>query len=92
MRPLKIAAIAVGVLLAFLAVSTVIGFLVWGVMAALVVGIVVLSVKVAFRRGQISRRGAGREVRDRTSSRPLRGQAGPDVDDDLARLRREMGR
>jgi hypothetical protein len=91
MRPFKIAAVAVGVLIAFLAVSTVIGFLVWGVMAALVVGIVVLSVKVAFRSGQVSRRRADREVRDPAYNRPLHSQARPDVDDDLARLKREMG-
>jgi hypothetical protein len=92
MRKFKLAAIAVGVLIALLAVSSVIGLLIWAAMAALVVATIVLGIEVAFRRGQVSRRRHYREVREPGRGRPLRRPASPDVDDELARLRRELRR
>jgi hypothetical protein len=91
MRWFKVAAIAAGVLLAFLVVSSVIGFLMEAAIAALVVATVVLAVKVAFYRRQISRSGPDSEVRGSTYSRPLPRHNRQDVDDKLAQLKREMG-
>jgi hypothetical protein len=81
MRPFKIAAIAVGALIALLVVSSVIGLLIWAAVAALVGAVVVLGVKAAFRNKQVSRARPDREVRQKASS----------VDDEMAQLRREMG-
>jgi hypothetical protein len=95
--------IAVGILIAFLVVGSVIGaifhVLTDLVIAALVVGGIVAAVKIASSRRQVSGSKAEREVRDRDDneqySRPLpRADVEParnDVDDDLARLKREMG-
>jgi len=113
MRWFKIAAIGVGILIAFLVVGSVIGaifhILTELVIAALVVGGVVVAVKVARSRREVSGKKAEREVRDRDDheqySRPLpRADVEPaapphppsrpatqDVDDELARLKREMG-
>jgi hypothetical protein len=91
MRWFKVAAIAAGVVIAFLVVSSVIGFLMEAAIAALVVVTVVLAVKVAFYRGQVSRNRHDSEVRGPTYSKPLPHHHGRDVDDELARLKREMG-
>jgi predicted lipid-binding transport protein (Tim44 family) len=115
MRWFKLAAIAAGILIAFLVVGSVIGFIIGAitklVLAALVVGAVVVAVKVARSRRQVSGKKAEGEVRDRDYeqySRPLpRSDVEPaappsyparpakpaahDVDDELARLKREMG-
>jgi len=111
MRWFKVAAIAVGILIAFLVVGSVLGaifhILTQLVLAALVVGGVVVAVKVAQSRRQVSGKKAEREVRDRDYeeySKPLpRADVEPaptpypprppaqDVDDELARLKREMG-
>ena len=101
MRWFKIAAIGVGILIAFLVVGSVIGFIIGAVtklvIAALVVGAIAVAIKVASSRRQVSGKKAEREVRepDRPQySRPLpRADVEPvrDVDDDLARLKREMG-
>ena len=112
MRWFKIAAIGVGILIAFLIAGSVIGFIIGAVtklvIAALVVGAVAVAIKVARSRRQVSGSKAEREVRDRDyeeSSRPLpRADVEPaappppspvrpthDVDDELARLKREMG-
>jgi hypothetical protein len=117
---LKIAAIGVGILIAFLVVGSVIGFVIHAVtslvIAALVVGGVVVAIKVARSGRQVSGKKAEREVRDRDYeqySRPLpRADVEPvstpyppqpsrpgmpaspptqDIDDELARLKREMG-
>jgi hypothetical protein len=74
------------------------------VLAALVVGAVVVAVKVARSRREVSGKKSEREVRDRDYeqySRPLprsdvepappRSYPAHDVDDELARLKREMG-
>ncbi len=113
MRWFKVAAIAVGILIAFLVVGSVIGFVLHAVIdlviAALVVGAAVAAVKVARSRKQVSGKGkrAKHEVREPDYSRPLPRadvehvatpypsqpprQAAQDIDEELARLKREMG-
>jgi drug/metabolite transporter (DMT)-like permease len=91
MRWFKVAAVAVGVVIAFLVVSSVIGFLMEAAIAALLIAAVVLAVKVAFYRGQVARSRRDSEVRGPASSGPLPRRHRRDVDDELARLRREMG-
>jgi hypothetical protein len=121
MRWFKVVAIAAGILIAFLVVGTVIGFVIHAVtdlvIAALVVGAIAVGIKMARSRKQVSGKRRDREVRDSDRdeySRPLpraevehvataypptpsqapprSAPAGPDVDDELARLKREMGR
>ena len=108
---LKLAAIAGGILIAFLLVGSVIGFVIHAVtmlvIAALVVGGVVVAIKVARSGKQVSSKHAEREVSEPESYRPLpRADVEPystpvaprqskpntqDVEDELARLKREMG-
>lgn len=90
MRWFKLAAIAVGVLIALLVVSSVIGFVIYGVIGALVVGAIVLGIKASFYKRQVSGRKPDWEVRNPAYNRPLRHQETSNVDDELARLRREM--
>jgi predicted lysophospholipase L1 biosynthesis ABC-type transport system permease subunit len=89
-RPFKIAAIAIGVVLAYLIVSTVIGFFIWAVLAALVAAAIYLAVKAGFRRRRVSRSRTDADPQqlayDRLRDRP---QA-PGVDDELARLRAQL--
>jgi membrane protein implicated in regulation of membrane protease activity len=91
MRWFKVAAIAAGVLIAFLVVSSVIGFLMEAAIAALVIAVVALAVKAAFYRRQVSAKTADSEIREPTYSSPLPGHSARHVDDELARLKREMG-
>ena len=110
MNWLKIAAVAIGALIAFLIVGSVVGFILhvlsYVVIAALVAGGGYVVYKIATNRH-------GREVRDKRRRREIRddhhddlrdnlgdtGYAPPppprpaagNVDDDLARLKREMG-
>ena len=113
MRWFKVAAIGVGILIAFLVVGSVIGaifhVLTELVIAALVVGGIVAAVKIASSRRQVPGKKAEREVRDHdyeqysrplpradvepvpTSYPPSARPAAADVDDELARLKREMG-
>jgi hypothetical protein len=114
MRWFKLAAIAGGILIAFLVVGSVIGFIIGAVtklvIAALVVGAIAVAIKVARSGRQVSRKRADREVREPDDheyrSRPLppadvehvsyrpppAARPGTqDVDDELARLKREMG-
>ena len=91
MRWFKVAAIAAGVLIAFLAVSSVIGFLLEAAIAALVVAVIVLAIKAAFYRGQLASKRPGSEVREPRYNNPLPRHDMRDVDDELARLKREMG-
>ena len=110
---LKLAAIAGGILIAFLVVGSVIGFVIHAVttlvIAALVVGGIVIAIKVARSAKQVSGKKAEREVPEPESYRPLpradvetysasapaqqpRPAPNPqDIDDELARLKREMG-
>jgi hypothetical protein len=114
MRWFKVAAIAVGILIAFLVVGSVIGFILHAVaylvIAALVVGGIAVAIKVARSGKQVSRKRADREVREPEYSRslprtdiepvstsysaPPAQQSRPntqDIDDELARMKREMG-
>ena len=114
-RWFKLAAIGVGILIAFLIVGSVMHFIVTAVtylvIAALVAGGVAIAIKVARSGREVSGKKAEREVRDRDYeqySRPLprsdvepapppsyparaSNPAAHDVDDELARLKREMG-
>jgi hypothetical protein len=115
MRWFKLAAIAGGILIAFLVVGSVVGFVIHAVMelviAALVVGAVVVAIKVARSGKQVSGKRAKHEVRDQDSPQSLpRAEVDPytpsvpaqqprrsapssaDIDDELAKLKREMGR
>src|SRR6516165_11619121 len=114
----KIAAIAAGLLIAFLVVGSVMHFIITAVtylvIAALVAGGVAIAIKVARSGRQVSSKKAEREVREpdydqysrglpradvepvSTSypaqpSRPAPPAAAADVEDELARLKREMG-
>lgn len=112
---LKIAAIAGGVIIAFLIVGSVVHFILAAittiVIAALVVGGIAVAIKMARSGKQVSRKRQEREVRDHDSYEPLpRADVEPystsvptqqphraapnlaDVDDELARLKREMDR
>jgi hypothetical protein len=111
MRWIKVAAIAVGILIAFLVVGSVVGFILhvvtYLVIAALVVGGVAVAIKVARSGKQVSRKRAEREVREPEYTKPLpRADVEPvatsypsqparpntqDIDDELAKLKREMG-
>ena len=68
MRWFKVAAIGVGILIAFLVVGSVVGFILHAVtylvIAALVVGAVAVAIKVARSGKQVSRKRAEREVRE----------------------------
>ena len=110
----KVAAIAGGILIAFLVVGSVIGFVIHAVttlvIAALVVGGAAVAIKMARSGKQVSGKRAGREVRDQDTYQPLpRADVEPysasmpaqqprraapdaqDIDDELAKLKREMG-
>jgi hypothetical protein len=90
MRWFKVAAIAAGVLMAFLVISSIIGFLMEAAIAALVVATIVLAVKVAFYRKQVARIRPDSEVCGFAYGGPLPRHNTRDADDELARLRREM--
>jgi len=91
MRWFKVAAVALGVLIVLLVVSSVLGFLIEVVIAALVVAAIVLGIKAAFYKKQVSGRTPDKEVRGPAYNSLPRRQETPDVDDELARLKREMG-
>ena len=91
MRWFKVAALAIGVVIAFLVVSSVIGFLIEAVIAVLVVAVIVLAVRVALGRRQVSWRTPDKELRGPRYSRRRRRDNGHDVEDELTRLRGEMG-
>jgi len=115
MRWFKIAAIAGGILIAFLIVGSVVHFIMAAVttivIAALVVGGIAVAIKMARSGKQVSGKKAEREVRDHqesyqplpraevdpytaTTAAPQPRRAAPrpvDIDDELARLKREMG-
>jgi hypothetical protein len=91
MRWFKVAAILVGVMIAFLVVSSVVGFVVEAVIAVVAVAAIALAVKVAFHRGQVSWKKPSGQVREPRSSRPLGRHSTREADDELARLKREMG-
>lgn len=109
----KIAAIAGGIIIAFLIVGSVVHFILAAittiVIAALVVGGIAVAIKVARSGKQVSRKRQEREVRDHDDYQPLpRADVEPystsvpsqqlpraapntaDIDEELARLKREM--
>ena len=90
MRWFKVAAAVVGVLIAFFVVSALIGYLIWGAMGALVIAVIILAIKARSGK-QVSWEEPDREIRESTYSSPRHRQKTPDVDDELARLKREMG-
>jgi hypothetical protein len=95
---LKVAAVAVGALIVFMVVGTVIHLFMDLLIAAIVVGAIVVAVKAATGRKRLPR---GRRDYGDYELRTPRADPGPatrptahataDVDDDLARLKREMG-
>ena len=85
----KVAAVAVGVFVAFLVVSTVMGYLIWGVIGALVIAVIVLAIKARSGR-QVAWEEPDRGIRESGDSGQRRRQKTRDVDDELARLKREM--
>ena len=110
----KIAAIAGGIIIAFLIVGSVVHFILAAIttiaIAALVVGGIAVAIKMARSRKQVSRKRPEREVRDHDYHEPLpradveqystpvptqqprrAAPATADIDDELARLKREMG-
>jgi hypothetical protein len=109
----KLAAIAGGIIIAFLVIGGIIGAVVHllgeVLIAALVVGAIVVAIKVARSGKQISRKRTEREVRDRDDDREYRRPlprsdvepaaytpppsrpSAQDVDEDLAKLKRELG-
>ncbi len=89
MRWFKVAAIAVGVIIAFMIVSSVIGFLVEAVIAVIAVAAIALAIKVTVNRRQVSRQRRRGELGGRRYNRPLRRHDMPDVDDELSRLKRD---
>ena len=108
---LKLAAIAGGIIIAFLVVGSVVHFIMTAIttvaIVALVVGGIAVAIKVARSRGEVSGKRTEREVREpereyrrplpRTDVEPAAYQPPParpstqDIDDELARLKREMG-
>jgi hypothetical protein len=114
MKWFKIAAIAGGIIIAFLIVGSVVHFILAAVttivIAALVVGGIAVAIKMARSGKQVSRKREEREVRDHNDRQPLpRADVetystpvptqqphrstpnAADIDDELARLKREMG-
>ena len=83
-------AIAAGVLIAFLVVPSVMGFLIEVAIVALIVVCLVLAIKAAFYRKQVSRNRFDSEIRESAYSSPLPRHNPRDIDDELARLKREM--
>jgi membrane protein involved in colicin uptake len=107
----KVAAVGVGIIIAFLIVGSVVHFILGAIttilIAAVVVGGIAVAIKVARSRKQVSRKREEKQVREpdyseysrplpRADIEPVTPQPGrqgtQDVDDELARLKREMGR
>jgi negative regulator of sigma E activity len=90
MRYFKVAAVALGALIVLLVVSSALGFLIEVAIAALVAAAVVLGIKAAFYKKQVSGKMPDKEVRGPAGNSLPRRQKTPGVDDELARLKREM--
>jgi hypothetical protein len=106
----KIAAIAIGAIVAFFVVGSIVHVIISALIsvaiAALVVGGIVVAIKVARSNRQVSSKPKESEIRESRSSalpqvdleqysapRPAATRpSAQDVDDELARLKREMGR
>jgi cell division septation protein DedD len=98
MRWMKVAAVAIGALIVFMIVGTVVHLLMDVVFAAIVIAAIAVAVKVAAGRRKLpsARRDSYEEIREPkraapTVNVPPPAHTGVNVDDDLARLKREMG-
>jgi len=91
MRWFKVAAVALGILVVLLVVSSVMGFLIEAAIALLVVAAIAFGIKAALYKKQVSGKRRDREVRGPAYNSLLHRQKPPNVDDELARLKREMG-
>lgn len=117
MRGFKLAAIAIGAVLALFLVLSVVGFIVHAIAYVAVIALVAGGIYVAFKVGrasnrQVSKKSRDSEVQDSYSPKPLprtdvqqytppapptvtRPAARPvtsqNIDDELAKLKREMG-
>jgi hypothetical protein len=102
MRWIKVALAALGVLIVFLVIGTVVHILMDVVFAVIVVGAIALAIKLASGRRKLPRSKrdsyAEREIREPRRTTPTVNVPPPpapahaNVDDDLERLKREMGR
>lgn len=115
MRGWKVAAVAIGAVIAFFVVMSVVHIII-GIafdvlIAALVAGGIYVAIKMSQRGKEVSGKQKEREVRERRSSSALPGMdldqysapappprpaqttrpSSADIDDELARLKREMG-
>jgi hypothetical protein len=96
---LKVAAVAVGALIVFMVVGTVVHLFIDLLIAAVVVGAIAVAIKAFAGQGRLQRgRRTDRDYELRSPRAESRPTAPPptahrtaDVDDDLARLKREMG-
>lgn len=91
MRWFKVTAVALGVLIVLLVVSSVVGFLLEAVIAVLVAAAIAFGIKAAFHKKQVSGKQPDREVRGPADNSLPHHQTTPNVDDELARLKREIG-
>jgi hypothetical protein len=91
MRWFKVAAVALGLLIVLLVVSSVLGFLIEAVIAMLAVAAIALGIKAAFYKKQVSGKMPDSEVRGPAYNSLLHRRETPNVDDELAQLKREMG-
>jgi hypothetical protein len=99
MRWIKVAAFALGVLIVFSVIGTVVHLVMELVFAAIVVGAIAVAIKVAAGRRKLPRGRNEHKEREIRQPRPMSTpavvppSAAPkvNVDDDLARLKREMG-
>jgi hypothetical protein len=91
MRWFKAAVIAASVLAVFLVVSSVIGYLIEATIAAIIVVGIYFGVKATVRNKQVPGKWNDREVRNPAYGSSRRRHKTLDVDEDLARLKREMG-
>lgn len=86
MRWFKVAAVVVGIFIAFSVVSALMGYLIMGAIGALVIAAIVLAVKVTRSRREVSWDEPDKGLGERSKRR----QKKPNVDHELARLKREM--
>ena len=92
MRWFKVAAIAAGLVITFLVISSIAGFLLEAAIAALVVAVIALAIRTALYRRQISSRKQDNEISEPWYRSTLSRHDTRDIDDELARLKRETGR
>lgn len=98
MRWMKVAAVAVGALIVFMVIGTIVHLVMELVFAALVVGAIAVAIKVAAGRKRLPRGRSERDEHQVIQTRPMStptvatppSHTGVNVDDDLARLKREM--